>query len=206
MRTFSSFMQRWLGAKKISSVMMILIGLGVTPALVVTVISVYREFDVVRYVDRELLAAVDYHQIEEITSHASTRLIMGLLPEAKRDSAKYAQNEKDLDEAIEKVRAAMVKAAMPELEPYWQSVLEAYGQVRAMSPGGVPSQQWFDAHEKLFATTLKLRDRVGVETGVILDPGSETYPLVDGMFIQIDAANSTSNRPGSTAYDFLASS
>src|SRR5689334_7810476 len=144
MRMFSSFMQRWLGAKKISTVMMILIGLGVTPALVVTSISVYRELHEVHYVDAELLAAVDFHPLEEITSHASTRLIMGVLPEAKRDAAKYEENEKELGEAIEEVRAAMSKAALPELAPYWQAVLEAFGKVEATAPGSVPMQQWFD--------------------------------------------------------------
>ena len=42
-------------------------------------------------------------------------------------------------------------------------------------------------HEKLAELTLTLRDRVGVETGVILDPGAETYPLVDAMFSRISS-------------------
>ena len=178
-------MQRWLGAKKISTVMMILIGLGVTPALVVTAISVYRESGEIAYVDDELLAAVDFHHLEEITSHASSRMIMGVLPESRRDAAKYAANEKDLDTAVEKVRAAMVKANKPALEPFWQAVVGAYGEVKTLSPGSTSTEQWFGAHEKLFAVTLKLRDRVGVETGVILDPGSETYPMVDATFVQV---------------------
>jgi methyl-accepting chemotaxis protein len=182
---FSTFMQRWLGAKKISNVIMILIGLGVAPAFVVTAVSVYREYGAIQYADAELLAAVDFHHLEEISSHASSRMIMGVLPEAKRDQAKFVEAEAELAEAIEKVRAAMAKAAIPNLEPFWRAVLEAYEGVKSTAPGTLSTHDWFAKHEQLFAAVLKLRDRVGVETGVILDPGPETYPMVNSMFIRI---------------------
>ncbi len=182
---FSSLMQRWLGSKKISTVIMILIALGVTPAVVVTAISIHREYGALQYADSELLAVVDFHPIEEITSHAATRLIMGVLPESRRDAAKFAANAEELDEAVEEVRAAMTKAGIPALEPFWQDVLKTHGEAKALKAGEGPVHEWFEAHERIFAATLKLRDRVGVETGVILDPGSETYPMVDAMFIRI---------------------
>ena len=185
MFAFSTLMQRWLGAKKISTVMMILIGLGVTPALLITAISVYREFGEISYVDDELLAAVDFHPLEEITSHAATRMIEGVLPEANRNPEKFAANDKQLEEAIGEVGAAIGKAGKPALQEHWQAVLSAYDEIKAMAPGSVSTQRWFDAHDKLFAVTLKLRDRVGVETGIILDPGPETYPMVDAMFNRI---------------------
>src|SRR5690242_2720555 len=96
---FSTFMQRWLGAKKISNVIMILIGLGVTLAFVVTAISVYREYGAIRYADAELLAVVDFHHLEEISSHAASRMIMGVLPEARRDQTKLVEAETELAEA-----------------------------------------------------------------------------------------------------------
>jgi methyl-accepting chemotaxis protein len=187
MEKFSIFMQRWLGAKPISSVIMILIGLAVAPALVVTISTVIREIGQIKYVHEEYRAIVNFHPLEEITSHGTKRMILGQLPEAQRDAKAYSQAEAELAEAIEEVHAAVVEAKLSRLQPFWDAVAAQYEIVKATSPQDVSPTEWFRVHEKLAELTLTLRDRVGVETGVILDPGSETYPLVDAMFNRISS-------------------
>ena len=71
MSKFSEFMQRWLGNKSISRVIMILIGLAVTPALVVTVSMVIREIAQIKFLHEEYRAIVEFHPLEEITSHGT---------------------------------------------------------------------------------------------------------------------------------------
>ena len=71
MNNFSAFMQRWLGNKSISRVIMILIGLAVTPALVVTVSMVIREIAQIKFLHEEYRAIVEFHPLEEITSHGT---------------------------------------------------------------------------------------------------------------------------------------
>ena len=53
-------MQRWLGDKSISRVIMILIGLAVTPALVVTVSMVIREIAQIKFLHDEYRAIVSF--------------------------------------------------------------------------------------------------------------------------------------------------
>ena len=87
MEKFSAFMQRWLGNKPISRVIMILIGLAVAPALVVTISTVIREIGQIKYVHEEYRAIVNFHPLEEITSHATKRMILGQLPTRQRDAS-----------------------------------------------------------------------------------------------------------------------
>ena len=84
------------------------------------------------------------------------------------------EHDAELAEAVEEVREAIAEAGQPKLQPFWDAVEAQYEKVKAMSPQSVSSDEWFRAHEKLAELTLTLRDRVGVETGVILDPGAET--------------------------------
>ncbi|HEU5136555.1 MAG TPA: methyl-accepting chemotaxis protein [Steroidobacteraceae bacterium] len=187
MEKFSLFMQRWLGTKPISRVIMILIGLAVAPALVVTISTVIREIGQIKYVHEEYRAIVNFHPLEEITSHATRRMILGQLPEGRRDTTAFEQAEADLAEAIEEVHTAVVESSLPRLLPFWDAVQAQYDVVKGASPQSATATEWFRVHEKLAEATLTLRDRVGVETGVILDPGAETYPLVDAMFIRISS-------------------
>ena len=181
----SGFMQRWLGNKPISRVIMILIGLAVAPALVVTISTVVREIGQIKFLHEEYLAIVNFHPLEEITSHGTNRMILGQKPEAQRDAAAYAEHDAALTESVDEVREAVEAAGEPALAPFWDAVQAQYEVVHAMSPQGVAGDEWFRAHEKLAELTLVLRDRVGVETGVILDGGAETQPLVDAMFRRI---------------------
>jgi methyl-accepting chemotaxis protein len=185
MNSFSSFMQRWLSNKPIARVIMILIGVAVAPALVVTVSTVAREVGQIRYLQEEYLAIVNFHPLEEITSHGTNRMILGQKPEGQRDAAAYAEHDAALTESVEEVREAIEAADEPALQPYWDAVQAQYEKVHAMSPQAVSADEWFRAHEELAVLTLVLRDRVGVETGVILDAGPETQPLVDAMFRRI---------------------
>ncbi len=187
MNKFSEFMQRWLGNKSISRVIMILIGLAVTPALVVTVSTVIREIAQIKFLHEEYRAIVEFHPLEEITSHGTNRMILGQMPEGQRDAAKYAEHDAELTLAIEEVKAAVAAAGKPGLQPFWDAVETQYEKVHAMAPQSVSHDEWFRAHEELAELTLKLRDRVGVETGVVLDPGAETLPLVDAMFNHISS-------------------
>ena len=180
-------MQRWLGNKPISRVIMILIGLAVAPALVVTVSTVIREIGQIRYLHEEYRAIVEFHPLEEITSHATNRMILGQKPEAQRDAAAYAEHTAELAEAVDEIREAVANAGEPRLQPYWVAVLAQYEKVHAQTPQSVSSDEWFRAHEQLAELTLELRDRVGVETGVVLDGGAETQPLVDAMFRRISS-------------------
>ncbi|HEY6125317.1 MAG TPA: methyl-accepting chemotaxis protein, partial [Steroidobacteraceae bacterium] len=120
-------------------------------------------------------------------SHATKRMILGQLPPQQRDASAFGQAESDLAEAMEEVHSAVVDANRPRLQPFWDAVLAQYEVVKAASPQSVSATEWFRVHEKLAELTLTLRDRVGVETGVILDPGAETYPLVDAMFSRISS-------------------
>ena len=65
------------------------------------------------------------------------------------------------------------------------------------------TDEWFRAHEELAELTLKLRDRVGVETGVVLDPGAETLPLVDAMFNHISSLETSVMRAGGHSFAAL---
>ena len=94
MSNFSAFMQRWLGNKSISRVIMILIGLAVTPALVVTVSMVIREIAQIKFLHEEYRAIVEFHPLEEITSHATRRMIHGQMPAGKRDAAAYSRTHR----------------------------------------------------------------------------------------------------------------
>jgi len=189
-------MQQWAGNKPISRVIMILIGLAVTPALVVTVSMVIREISQIRFLHEEYRAIVEFHPLEEITSHATVRMIVGQEPEGQRDAARLKEHTDELAEAIEEVKAAVANAGKPDLQPSWDAVEAQYDKVKALSPGDVSTDEWFHAHEKLAELTLKLRDRVGVETGVILDPGAETLPLVDAMFRRISSLETSVMRAG----------
>jgi len=181
----SNFMQRWLGNKPISRVIMILIGLAVAPALVVTVSAVAREVGQILYLHEEYRAIVNFHPLEEITSHATNRMIIGQQPDGQRDAAAYAEHTAELEEAFFEIREAVAAAGQPRLQPFWEAVEAQFEEVKALTPQSVSPDEWFRAHEKLAVLTLKLRDRVGVETGVILDNGAETQPLVDAMFRRI---------------------
>ncbi|HYJ42341.1 MAG TPA: methyl-accepting chemotaxis protein [Steroidobacteraceae bacterium] len=187
MSKFSESMQRWLGNKSISRVIMILIGLAVTPALVVTVSMVIREIAQIKFLHEEYRAIVEFHPLEEITSHGTNRMILGQMPEGQRDAAKYAEFDAELTLAVEEVKAAVAGAGKPALQPFWDAVEAQYEKVHAMAPQSVSPDEWFRTHEELAELTLKLRDRVGVETGVVLDPGAETLPLVDAMFNHISS-------------------
>jgi methyl-accepting chemotaxis protein len=189
-------MQRWLGNKSISRVIMILIGLAVTPALVVTVAMVIREIGQIRFLHEEYRAIVEFHPLEEITSHGTVRMILGQVPEAKRDAAAFTEHTAELAEAIDEIREAVAHARKPKLQPFWEAVEKQYEKVKALSPQNVSSEEWFRAHEELAELTLKLRDRVGVETGVVLDPGAETLPLVDAMFNRISSLETSVMRAG----------
>jgi methyl-accepting chemotaxis protein len=185
MRGFSTVLQRWLGGMPISRVIMVLIGLGVAPAFVVTISTLTREVGEIRYINRELIALVDFHPIEEVASHASNRMLQGTLPAEHRDAATFAATDEALAEALAETDVALQRSELSALSPYGQELAQAASAVRSVQPGTADDQAWFAAHEKLFAATLALRDRVGVETGVILDPGAETYPLMDTAFIRI---------------------
>ena len=185
MEKLSAVMQQWVGNKPIARVIMILIGLAIAPALVVTVSMVYREIAQIRFLHEEYMAIVNFHPLEEITSHGTNRMILGQMPDGQRDKAAYAEHEAALTESVEEVKAAVIEAGKPKLQPFWEAVEAQYEKVLAMSPEGVSTEEWFHDHEKLAELTLILRDRVGVETGVILDPGAETLPLVDAMFKRI---------------------
>jgi methyl-accepting chemotaxis protein len=196
MNKFSAVMQQWAGNKPISRVIMILIGLAVTPALVVTVSMVIREISQIKFLHEEYRAIVEFHPLEEITSHATVRMITGQQPEAQRDNAAYQEHTAELEEAVEEIRVAVANAAKPKLQPFWEAVEAQYEKVKALSPEAVSADEWFRAHEELAELTLKLRDRVGVETGVILDPGAETLPLVDAMFRRISSLETSVMRAG----------
>jgi methyl-accepting chemotaxis protein len=196
MHSISQFMQRWLGNKSISRVIMILIGLAVTPALVVTVSMVIREIGQIRFLHEEYRAIVEFHPLEEITSHATVRMIIGQKPEAQRDAAAFKEHTAELEEAIGEIKAAVANAGKPRLQPFWEAVEAQYEKVKTLSPQDVSSEEWFRAHEELAALTLTLRDRVGVETGVILDPGAETLPMVDAMFHRISSLETAVMRAG----------
>jgi hypothetical protein len=201
MSSFSSFMQRWLGNKSIARVIMILIGLAVTPALVVTVSMVIREIAQIKFLHEEYRAIVEFHPLEEITSHATRRMIHGQVPEAKRDAAAYSEHTAELALAVDEIREAVANAGKPKMQPFWEAVEAQYEKVKSLSPQNVSSEDWFRAHEELAELTLKLRDRVGVETGVVLDPGAETLPLVDAMFNHISSLETSVMRAGGHSYE-----
>jgi methyl-accepting chemotaxis protein len=187
MNKFSAMMQRWLGNKPISRVIMILIGLAVAPALVVTVSTVIREIVQIKFLHEEYRAIVEFHPLEEITSHATVRMIHGQTPEGQRDTSAFDEHTAELAEAVEEIKVAVANAGKPKLQPFWEAVEAQYEKVKALSPQNASPEEWFAAHEELAELTLKLRDRVGVETGVVLDPGAETLPLVDAMFRRISS-------------------
>jgi methyl-accepting chemotaxis protein len=185
MNDFSRFMQRWLGKKPISRVIMILIALAVLPALVITVSTVAREIGQIQYIHEEDRAIVDFHPLADIVAQATRRMILGQMPEGKRDAKALAQSEAALAEAFKQVHAAVADSGFPRLQPFWEAVDQQYSAVKAITPQSSSAVDWFREHEKLAELALTLRDRVGVETGVILDPDSETYPLMDAMFIRV---------------------
>src|SRR5688572_21601437 len=110
MNKFSAFMQRWLSDKPISRVIMILIGVAVAPALVVTVSTVIREIAQIKFLHEEYRAIVEFHPLEEITSHATVRMIHGQTPEAHRDAAAYTEHTAELAEAVDEIREAVANA------------------------------------------------------------------------------------------------
>jgi methyl-accepting chemotaxis protein len=185
MNDFSRFMQRWLGRKPISRVIMILIALAVLPALVITVSTVVREIGQIQYIHEEDRAIVDFHPLADIVAQTTRRMILGQMPEGNRDAKALAESEAGLAEAFKQVHVAIDESGFARLQPFWDAVEQQYETVKAITPEAGSATDWFREHEKLADLALTLRDRVGVETGVILDPDSETYPLMDAMFIRV---------------------